>query len=111
MFVLPPSVVRAEIRGLWAGEGCCRRTERWPQLYTMARFVEEAFTATPRKAESAAQRWPRVPEFPMTNRKIRTGRLQGRPASKLIIMSRRLRQSGRKLEGSLFGAGAESSGT
>lgn len=46
----------------------------WPHQYTMARFVEEAFTAQLEhlKAELNGGR-----EFPETNRKIRTGRPPG----------------------------------
>lgn len=46
----------------------------WPQQYTMARFVEEAFTAQLErlKGEHNGGR-----EFPVTNRKIRTGRPPG----------------------------------
>ena len=46
----------------------------WPHQYTMARFVEEAFTVQLErlKAELNGGR-----EFPETNRKIRTGRPPG----------------------------------
>src|SRR6266545_390606 len=46
----------------------------WPHQYTMARFVEEAFTAHLERliAELNGGR-----EFPETNRKIRTGRPPG----------------------------------
>ena len=46
----------------------------WPHQYTMARFVEEAFTAHLErlKAEHNGGR-----AFPVTNRKIRTGRPPG----------------------------------
>ncbi len=46
----------------------------WPQQYTMARFVEEAFSAQLErlKVEHNGGR-----EFPITNRKIRTGRPPG----------------------------------
>jgi hypothetical protein len=46
----------------------------WPHQYTMARFVEEAFTAQLErlKTEHNGGR-----EFPVTNRKIRTGRPPG----------------------------------
>ncbi len=46
----------------------------WPHQYTMARFVEEAFTAQLEhlKAELNGGR-----EFPETNRKVRTGRPPG----------------------------------
>jgi hypothetical protein len=46
----------------------------WPQQYTMARFVEEAFAAQLErlKVEHNGGR-----DFPVTNRKIRTGRPPG----------------------------------
>ena len=46
----------------------------WPHQYTMARFVEEAFMAQLErlKRENNGGR-----EFPITNRKIRTGRPPG----------------------------------
>jgi len=46
----------------------------WPQQYTMARFVEEAFAAQLErlKVEHNGGR-----DFPITNRKIRTGRPPG----------------------------------
>jgi len=46
----------------------------WPQQYTMARFVEEAFTA---QLERLKREHNRGREFPITNRKIRTGRPPG----------------------------------
>lgn len=46
----------------------------WPQQYTMARFVEEAFTA---QLERLKREHNRGSEFPITNRKIRTGRPPG----------------------------------
>jgi hypothetical protein len=46
----------------------------WPQQYTMARFVEEAFTA---QLERLKREHNGGREFPITNRKIRTGRPPG----------------------------------
>jgi hypothetical protein len=46
----------------------------WPHQYTMARFVEEAFTA---QLERLKVEHNRGREFPVTNRKIRTGRPPG----------------------------------
>ena len=46
----------------------------WPQQYTMARFVEEAFTA---QLERLKREHNSGREFPITNRKIRTGRPPG----------------------------------
>jgi hypothetical protein len=46
----------------------------WPHQYTMARFVEEAFTA---QLERLKNEHNRGREFPVTNRKIRTGRPPG----------------------------------
>ena len=46
----------------------------WPQQYTMARFVEEAFTA---QLERLKREHNGGAEFPITNRKIRTGRPPG----------------------------------
>jgi hypothetical protein len=46
----------------------------WPQQYTMARFVEEAFTA---QLERLKREHNGGREFPVTNRKIRTGRPPG----------------------------------
>ena len=46
----------------------------WPQQYTMARFVEEAFAA---QLERLKREHNRGREFPITNRKIRTGRPPG----------------------------------
>jgi hypothetical protein len=46
----------------------------WPQQYTMARFVEEAFTA---QLERLKREHNGGREFRITNRKIRTGRPPG----------------------------------
>ena len=46
----------------------------WPQQYTMARFVEEAFTAHLERLKVDLNGGR---EFPETNRKIRTGRPPG----------------------------------
>jgi hypothetical protein len=46
----------------------------WPQQYTMARFVEEAFSAHLERLKTAHNSGR---EFPITNRKIRTGRPPG----------------------------------
>ena len=46
----------------------------WPHQYTMARFVEEAFTA---QLERLKREHNGGREFPITNRKIRTGRPPG----------------------------------
>jgi hypothetical protein len=46
----------------------------WPHQYTMARFVEEAFTA---QLERLKREHNDGREFPVTNRKIRTGRPPG----------------------------------
>ena len=46
----------------------------WPHQYTMARFVEEAFAA---QLERLKREHNGGREFPVTNRKIRTGRPPG----------------------------------
>jgi hypothetical protein len=46
----------------------------WPHQYTMARFVEEAFTAQLERLKIECNGGQ---EFPETNRKIRTGRPPG----------------------------------
>ncbi len=46
----------------------------WPHQYTMARFVEEAFTTQLERLKSELNGGR---EFPETNRKIRTGRPPG----------------------------------
>jgi len=46
----------------------------WPHQYTMARFVEEAFTAQLDRLKTDHNGGR---EFPVTNRKIRTGRPPG----------------------------------
>jgi hypothetical protein len=46
----------------------------WPHQYTMARFVEEAFAA---HLERLKNDYNGGRDFPVTNRKIRTGRPPG----------------------------------